>query len=292
MQLKSVLVSCAFLFAAIHAYAAATIQSLNGDVRAEATGQAASVATSSQRLDAGATVHTGANGQAMLRFDDGQLVAISPNSSFKIEQFRYDAAKPAQNSVALSLFRGALRLVTGLIGQKDHSKFALKTPTATIGIRGTDFMVALANQSYVQVIQGGVAATNAAGTVAFGAGTTGMVAGASTLATSIAASALPAAVSATFSSLGSLSMAAAAGAGAGAAGGGAGASGGAVGAAGGAAATSASSGAGATGASAAAAGGVGAAGITAGVIAAAAVVAISNPTTTGTTGTTGTTTPR
>ncbi|OGB30417.1 MAG: hypothetical protein A3F78_14520 [Burkholderiales bacterium RIFCSPLOWO2_12_FULL_61_40] len=282
MQLKSVLVSCAFLFAAIHAYAAATIQSLNGDVRAEATGQAASVATSSQRLEAGATVHTGANGQAMLRFDDGQLVVISPNSSFKIDQFRYNTAKPEQNSVALSLFRGALRLVTGLIGQKDHSKFALKTPTATIGIRGTDFMVALANQSYVQVIQGGVAATNAAGTVGFAAGTTGVVAGASVLPATIAASALPASVGATFSSLGSLSMAAAAGAtgagsGAGATGGTAGASGSAAGAA---------SGAGAAGASAAAAGGVGAVGITAGVVAAAAVAIVSTPTTTGTTGTT------
>ncbi|MDP3651826.1 MAG: FecR family protein [Rhodoferax sp.] len=289
MQLKSVLVSCAFLFAAIHAYAAATIQSLNGDVRAEATGGAASAATSSQRLDAGATVHTGANGQAMLRFDDGQLVALSPNSSFKIEQFRYDAAKPEQNNVVMSLFRGALRMVTGLIGQRDHSKFALKTPTATIGIRGTDFMLALANQSYVQVIQGGVAATNAAGTVAFSAGTTGMVAGASTLATSVAASAIPASVGATFSSLGSLSMAAGAAAtgastGAGATGGTAGASGGAAGAASGAA--------GATSATAAAAGGVGAAGLTAGVVAAAVVAVVSTPTTTtGTTGTTGTTSP-
>lgn len=289
MQLKSVLVSCAFLFAAIHAYAAATIQSLNGDVRAEATGQTASVATSSQRLEAGATVHTGANGQAMLRFDDGQMVAISPNSSFKIEQFRYDAAKPEQNSVALSLFRGALRLVTGLIGQKDHSKFALKTPTATIGIRGTDFMVALANQSYVQVIQGGVAATNAAGTVAFTAGTTGVVAGASTLATTITASALPASVGATFSSLGSISMAA--GAGAAAAAGTGTTSGAGVAAATGAGASAGTGATGASTATAGAVGGVGAAGITAGVVAAAVVAAASSPTTTGTTGTTGTTAP-
>lgn len=276
MQLKSILISCAFLFAAINAYAAATIQSLTGDVSAGASGQTVSTATARQRLEAGATVHTGSSGQAMLRFDDGQLVAISPNSSFKIEQFRYDTAKPEQNNVALSLFRGALRLVTGLIGQRDHSKFALKTPTATIGIRGTDFMVALANQSYVQVIQGSVAATNAAGTVAFTAGTTGMVAGATSLATTITASALPASVGATFSSLSSLSMAAGAAAGA------TGAGSGATGTAG------AAAGAGATGASAAAAGGIGAAGLTAGVAAAAVIAVVSTPTTTtGTTGTTG-----
>ena len=143
MKIKSIVMSFALSFAALNVWAAATLQLQTGDVTFEAKGQAVLPATVNQRLEEGATVHTGTNGQAMLRFDDGQLVAMSANSTFKIDTFRFDTAKPEQGNVAISLLKGALRLVTGLVGQRTPSKFALNTPTATIGIRGTDFMVAL-----------------------------------------------------------------------------------------------------------------------------------------------------
>lgn len=284
MPLKSLVLCSALMLAGMNSWAAGNFVSLTGDVRVEASGKATATAAGSQRVEAGTTVHTGNNGNAVLRLDDGQQVALSPNTSFKIDQFRFDNAKPEQNNVTMSLFKGALRVLTGLIGQRDHSKFALKTPTATIGIRGTDFMLMLnaapgaaSPASFLQVIQGGVAATNAAGTAAFAAGTTATVTSATALASGIAASALPASVASAFSSLGSLGLSAA---GAGAAGAGGGASGAGAGGAG-----AAGGGAGAAGAGAAAAGGVGAVGVTAGVVAAAAVVAATQTTSTGTTGT-------
>lgn len=289
MHIKSWLVSLALCVAALNAWAAATVQTRTGDVNFETKGRAVSPAVVNQRLDEGATVHTGSNGQAMLRFDDGQLIAISPNSTFKIDTFKYDVAKPEQGSVGISLLKGALRMVTGLIGQRNASKVALNTPTATIGIRGTDFMVALVNPVYMQVLQGGIAATNTVGTVAFASGTTGMVASATTLATTISATALPAAVSATFAQMGSLSMVGGAGAASSSSGSGAGTSQGAAGGGGGGAAGGgAAGGAGAGAASAGAFGGIGIGAVAVGA-AVAAVVAASASTTEPTTGTTGTT---
>jgi len=206
----------ALLLAGLNTWAAGNFVSLSGDVRVE-TNDTATQAANRQRVEAGTTVHTGSSGNAVLRLDDGQQVALSPNTSFKIDQFRFDNAKPEQNNVSMSMFKGALRILTGLIGQRDNSKFVLKTPTATIGIRGTDFMVAMVNPVYMQVIQGGIAATNAAGTAAFAAGSTATVASAGSLAAGISAAALPASVAGTFSSLGSLALTGAGAAGAGAA---------------------------------------------------------------------------
>lgn len=283
MQFRSLLVTFTLAFVTLNAWATATLESMTGDVRLLAGGRAASTATVNQQVQSGTTISTGSRGQAILRFDDGQMVAINADSSFKIDQYHYDAAKPEQDNISLSLLKGAMRLVTGLIGKRNNSRFSLATPTATVGIRGTDFMVALvtqgaANPAYMQVIQGSIAATNTAGTVAFAAGTTGTVASAATLATSIAASALPAAVSATFSQLGSLSLAGAAGtassAGTGATPGGAASGGAGAGGAGGA---------GAGAATAAAAGGISVGAVAAGALAAGVVASMTSST--GTTGT-------
>lgn len=264
----------------VHSWAAGNFVTLNGDVRLEMNGKATSTAINNQRIEEGATVHTGPNGNAILRLDDGQQVALSANTTFMLDQFRFNNAKPEQNNVTMSLFKGALRILTGLIGQRDNSKFALKTSVVTVGIRGTDFMVAVVNPvgainpAYVQVMQGGVSATNAAGTAAFAAGSTATVAGVSVLPMGIAASALPAAVSATFANLGSLALAGAGAAGAGATSGAGGAAGGAAG-----------GGAGAAGASSAAIGGVAAAGIAVGAVAVTAIIVSNKSTSTGTTGT-------
>ncbi len=205
--------SIAFVLGVIfcgHSWAAAVVQSIYGEVRAEAAGKSSAL-VANERIDAGTTIETGNNGQVVLRFDDGQVTALSANSSFRIDQYRFDAAKPEDGNIALSLLKGALRAVTGLIGKRNPSRFALATPNATIGIRGTDFMVAIVNPVYVSVSEGAISTANAAGTVNFSAGATGMVASSTTLATSIAASALPAGVGAAFGELGSLSIAGGAG---------------------------------------------------------------------------------
>jgi hypothetical protein len=147
----------------------------------------------------------------ILRFDDGQQVVLNQNTEFRIVDFRYNEGDPRSDRTVFELLRGALRMVSGTIGSRNPQAVALRTPQATMGIRGTDFMVALVNPAYISVLQGAVTATNTAGTVAFGAGTVGSVATSATLAAAIPASALPAAASAAFGNLGAAAVVGAAG---------------------------------------------------------------------------------
>ena len=194
------------------AYANGVVQSMRGDVRAGPVGQAARTVAVNQRLTPGTAVTTGPDAQVILRFDDGQQVVLNQNTEFRIVDFRYEASDPEMDRTVFDLVKGALRIASGAIVGRNRQAVALRTPQATIGIRGTDFMVALVNPAYISVLQGAVTATNAAGTVAFGAGTFGSVATSAALATAIPASALPAAASAAFSSMSAAAGVAAAGA--------------------------------------------------------------------------------
>ena len=207
--------SClAGLLFALPGYPSALVEMATGNVRAGATAAAAAQVRKDQRIEPGATVVTGPRSQAILRFDDGQAVALSENSEFKVTEYSFSTSDPSRDRFVFELFKGALRSVSGALTTRNRDAYALRVPQATLGIRGTDFMVALVNPAYMSVLSGTIAASNSAGAVALGAGSTATVASATTLATTIAAAALPAAVAATFSELGSLTVTASAGAGA------------------------------------------------------------------------------
>jgi hypothetical protein len=203
------------LMFSISAWAAALVESITGSVSAGPTAASTSAVSVGQRIDPGTTVVTGANSRVILRFDDGQAMLLNDNTEFRVAEYAFIAQEPAKDRFVFDLLRGAARSVTAALTRRSPNAYALRAPNATIGIRGTDFMVALANQTYMNVLDGVIAATNAAGTATFAAGAVATVASATTLAVSIAATALPAAVAASFSEMGSIALsAAAAGAGA------------------------------------------------------------------------------
>lgn len=203
------LVFLATLSFSLSVFAAAVIETANGQVRAGPNAKAATAASTGQRIQAGSVVVTGAKSLATLKFDDGQVAVIHENSEFRVAEYVFVKDQPARDRFSFELLRGALRLVTATIAPRNPAAYQVRTPLSTIGIRGTDFMLAIVNPLYISVLSGTVAATNAAGTVAFAAGSTGLVASATTLAASISAAALPASVSATFSSLSAVTVGAA-----------------------------------------------------------------------------------
>lgn len=130
---------------------------------------------------------------ALLKFEDGQIVAMQANSSFRVREYRYDAKKAENSSIIFSMLKGGMRFVTGLIGQRRKQSFRLLTPNATLGIRGTEFMVAMVgNSMYSQVQSGKITMTNVAGMTVLGAGQSAVVASSSALAAMVSASAIPA----------------------------------------------------------------------------------------------------
>jgi hypothetical protein len=188
--------------------ASAIVQSVKGEARASLDVTRHGPVVPGQRYQAGTTFKTGPGGQMVLKFDDGQNVVLNENTEFKVAEYRYAEAKPAEDRSVFELLTGALRVISGAIGKRNQAAFELRIPQATIGIRGTDFMVVLVNPAYVSVTQGAVAATNAAGTAAFGAGTVGSVTSFNVLGAAIPASSLPAAASSAFSTMSSASLAA------------------------------------------------------------------------------------
>ena len=200
--------------ASVSAFATGIFQSITGDVRASVGAAAPARAARDQQVQTGSTVTTGPGSQAIIRLDDGHAIVLSENSEFRINEYRFEKDNPQGDNIALQLLKGAVRSVSGLLTTRNRTRFAFLAPQATIGIRGTDFMVALENPAYLSVLEGAISATNAAGTAVFAAGATGTIATATALAVAIPAAALPATVAATFSQLASVAIAAAAGAGA------------------------------------------------------------------------------
>lgn len=266
----------------VSAMAAALIESVTGAVRAGPSTAAATAVTVGQRLTTGTTVVTGAKSQVILRFDDGQAMVLNDDTEFRIADYAFSEKEPAKDRFVFDLLRGAARSVTSLLTRRTANAYALRVPQATIGIRGTDYMVAVVNPLYLTVAQGAITAANTAGTLTFAAGATGMVASSVTLPLSIAATSLPAGVSSAFSQLGSLSVSTAGAAGSSASSG-AGTSTGAGSGAGtgaGAGSSAGAAGAGAGTAGSAAVGGLSAGTVAVGAAAAAAIAgAISSPTT-------------
>jgi hypothetical protein len=188
---------------AVFAAPAGQITQTSGYVAVSSPQGAIKAAGSGEPIESGQTVTLGEGARAVIKFQDGQIIALQSKSIFKVNSYKYDQAAPEKGESFLSLLQGGLRAVTGLIGNANKPGWKLATPTATIGIRGTDFMAVVNQGVYLKVDVGAISATNSAGTAVFTAGQTAAVASGTTLGTVVPASAIPAG---TFSELSAINL--------------------------------------------------------------------------------------
>jgi hypothetical protein len=104
-----------------------TIQRANGSQAAARVGQG---------VLEGDTISTAGDGAMHIDMTDGGVLAIKPNSSIRITQ--YQARGDANDRSYLNIFKGGLRSITGWIGKTQPANYKIMTPSATIGVRGTD----------------------------------------------------------------------------------------------------------------------------------------------------------
>ena len=115
----------------------------------------------------GETLVTGNNGRGQVRFIDGAVLSLRPDTELKIHSYRYGKTKSDEGSW-MSLIKGGFRTITGAISKK---KYKVTTSMATIGIRGTHYEAVISNeQLYVALWDGGVTLSNNAGKVDLGLG--------------------------------------------------------------------------------------------------------------------------
>ena len=98
-------------------------------------------ATQNEKIQSGETVTTEAGSEALIKMADNSVVAVRPNTQIQFTDFKFEN-KSTDSSIS-TLFRGTARFVTGLPGKNNASNVKLIARTATIGIRGTDYEVAL-----------------------------------------------------------------------------------------------------------------------------------------------------
>lgn len=89
-------------------------------------------------ISAGTVVTTGDRSSAVIKFEDGQVMALTERSSFRIVEYRYVKERVRDSNAVFALLQGGLRFISGVIGSTNRSAFRLTAGTATIGIRGTD----------------------------------------------------------------------------------------------------------------------------------------------------------
>ncbi len=132
------LLACAGAVPVAHAAQAARVQFVSGDVQITGPDRIARAASKGDALSEGDTIATGRNSAAQLRMADDGVIAMRPDSRIVIDTFHWEGREDGRERSVLSLFKGGFRAITGVIGRRNKANYLVNTPTATIGIRGTD----------------------------------------------------------------------------------------------------------------------------------------------------------
>ena len=101
----------------------------------------------------GDVITTDLKGQVEIVFIDDTKFVVGANSKVTIDAFVFDANKTAQD-VSISAVKGAFRFITG---KSPKDNYSIRTPTMTIGVRGTAFDLAVrpgSGESMVVVHEG------------------------------------------------------------------------------------------------------------------------------------------
>ena len=94
------------------------------------------------RLQTSDVVRTGADGSVGITMDDDSLLSAGPNSVLSLDRYAFD---PATNKGRFdaSLNKGTLAVISGRIAKQAPDAMTVRTPTAVLGVRGTEFAVSV-----------------------------------------------------------------------------------------------------------------------------------------------------
>lgn len=86
------------------------------------------------------TIVTGASARVGITFADNTRMAIGPNSEVVLDEYRYDRSRRTGRSTT-SVRRGRVGIDSGNITRTGRDRMRVRTPTSTLGVRGTTFVV-------------------------------------------------------------------------------------------------------------------------------------------------------
>lgn len=181
-----------FLATGVWAGTAGEVTHLSGTLSVKRADGASKLLSVKSDVQEGDTLTTEQGTYARVKFRDGAEVVMRPGTELKIDKYQFAEAKPESDGMLISMLKGGLRAISGLIGKRSREKVGFSTATATIGIRGTHFGMLLcqndcggvatpsgqppANGLHVDVSSGAVLVSNANGGVMLTQGQFGFVA--------------------------------------------------------------------------------------------------------------------
>lgn len=92
-------------------------------------------------VQTGDTILTGPTSNAQVRMTDGAVIAIRSQTEFKINEYQFNGKADGSEKASLSLVKGGVRAVTGVIGRENRDNLKVDAVVATVGIRGTGFNI-------------------------------------------------------------------------------------------------------------------------------------------------------
>jgi hypothetical protein len=116
--------------------AAGTFELAEGDILVEGKDGKARAPAAGGEVFEGDTITTFPRAEAQLQMADGASLIVRENSKLTIAEYVADGGDDDRSLIDLA--KGALRSITGWIGQYNRANYRIRTPLVTIGVRGTD----------------------------------------------------------------------------------------------------------------------------------------------------------
>ncbi len=115
------------------------VKNVTGDASVSTAGQTVKAETGTPVL-LGSVLRTGKNGSMGVTFKDETVMSFGPDTELSVDEYLY---APAQDKLKLGsrLSKGSLNYVSGVIAKLKPDAVSVDTPSGTIGIRGTQFVV-------------------------------------------------------------------------------------------------------------------------------------------------------
>jgi hypothetical protein len=133
-------VLAALLLAPLLAFAQGQVQHLSGTLHVQRADGSIRLLSEKSQVLVGDVVSTERDSYAQLKMTDGGNITLRPNTQIRVEGYEFSEKEPEKDNFVFALLKGGMRAVTGLIGKRiNRDAYKLRTATATVGIRGTDF---------------------------------------------------------------------------------------------------------------------------------------------------------
>lgn len=88
----------------------------------------------------GSILRTGPNSSMGVTFKDNTVMSFGPDTELTVDEYVY-APNKGNLKLGASLAKGTLAYLSGAIAKIKPDAVTVKTPTGTIGVRGTHFVV-------------------------------------------------------------------------------------------------------------------------------------------------------